>query len=129
MNNSTILALIAIVPPVLSALLTYKLTTRKLKVDSDAKIKTEFAKLSESLRNELKKELDECRKDRENLRDELNDYKKKLDLYKKENESLKRELDELETKLHSANEVIKTLVISNNNNTSINTNNKRKVKA
>ncbi len=126
MNNSTILALIAIVPPVLSALLTYKLTTRKLKVDSDAKIKTEFAKLSESLRNELKKELDECRKDRENLRDELNDYKKKLDLYKKENESLKKELDELETKLDSANEVIKTLVTSNNAN---NTNNKRKVRA
>lgn len=113
MNDPIILALIAIVPPVLSAVLTYKLTTKKLKVDSEVKIKSEFSKLSEQLRNELKEELDECRKDRENLRGELNDYKKKLDTYKKENEALKKEMDELETKLDSANEVIKTLVTSN----------------
>lgn len=86
---------------------------KKIKVDSDSKIKTEFSKLSESLKTELKKELDECRKEREKLRNELNEYKNKLETYKKENETLKKEMDELETKLEAANELIKTLVISN----------------
>jgi peptidoglycan hydrolase CwlO-like protein len=124
MKDNIILALIAIVPPVLSAFLTYKLTSKKIRNDSEVKIKTQFNKLSEELRNELKKELDECRNDRGNLRNELNDYKNKLDTYKKENENLQKELNELEIKLDDANELIKTLVSGNN----INISNKRKVR-
>jgi len=110
MNEPILLALIGIVPAVISAVVSYTLATKKLQVDNEGKVRTQFNKLSEQLRSELKQELDECRKDRENLRKELDDYKKQLDSYKKENESLKKELDILETKLESANVVIKTLV-------------------
>jgi uncharacterized protein YlxW (UPF0749 family) len=108
--NEIILGLIAIVPSIISARITYVLATKKLQNESEGRVKSEFNKLSEKLRLELKIELDECRKDRENLRKELNDYKKELEIYKKENETLKKEMGELETKLESANEVINTLV-------------------
>ena len=93
--NEIILGLIAIVPAIVSARVTYVLATKKLQVDSEIKVRTEFSKLSEDLRLELKTELDECRKDR-------NDLRKELDLYKKE-------LTELENRLNMANQVISTL--------------------
>lgn len=110
MNEPTTLALIGILPAVISAIVSYTLAIKKLQVDSEGKVKTEFNKLSSQLKNELKQELDECRKDREILRKELDGYKKQLDTYKEENKTLKTELDKLESKLESANEVIKSLI-------------------
>ena len=110
MDNSITLGLITIVPSIITAYLSYIVSSKKIKHDYDTKMVGDFNKLSERLRSELKTELDECRKDREDLRSELNEYKKELNEYKKENEELKKELDELETKLDSANEVINTLI-------------------
>lgn len=110
MDISITLAAIGIIPPIITAYLSYVISSKKIKHDYDKKMVGDFNKLSEKLRSELKTELDECRKDREDLRSELNEYKKELDEYKQENEKLKKELNELETKLDSANEVISTLV-------------------
>ena len=109
MNQSILLAIIGILPAILSSIVTYQLAIRKLKYNSDTDLRNDFNKLSESLRLELKKELDECRTDREEMRKEYDKLKKELDEYKKENEELKKELNELENKLNAANEVIATL--------------------
>ena len=63
--------------------------------------------------------MEECRKDREAIRSELNVYKKEnesikkeLEEQKKENSQLKSDLNEFEIKLDAANDLISKLVDS-----------------
>ena len=58
MNQTILLAIIGILPAILSSIVTYQLAVRKLKYNSESDLRSDFTKLSESLRLELKKELD-----------------------------------------------------------------------
>ena len=117
MNDQIVIALVGIVPALISSVVSYKLALRKFSFKSDDLVRKEFKELSEKFRLELKKELDECRTDRDEMRKEYDELKKELDKYKKENEMLKKELNELESKLDAANEVIAKLVDVKKKNT------------
>lgn len=113
MNDTITTSLIAIIPAVLSSVITYAIAAKRSRLDL-VKLINES---SEKLRKELKSELDECRTDRESIRQEMNVYKKEnesikreLKEYKDENKRLQSELNEIEIKLDASNEIIKTLL-------------------
>ena len=113
MDQSIILALIGILPAIVASVVTYAISSKKTKIDLIKIIN----QTSDKLRNEVKEELEECRKDREAIRSELNLYKKEnesikreLEEQKKENKKLKNELNEFEIKLDAANDLISKLV-------------------
>ena len=115
MDNPIIIALIGIIPALLTTVITYAIASKKTKIDVIKLINNS----SEKLRTEVKVELEECRKDREAIRSELNVYKKEnesikkeLEEQKKENSDLKNNLNELEIKLDSANDLISKLAES-----------------
>ena len=77
MDQSITLALIGIVPAIIASIVTYGVSSKKTKVDLIKIINQS----NDKLRLEVKEELEECRKDREAIRSELN-------VYKKENENV-----------------------------------------
>ena len=115
MDQSITLALIGIVPAIITSIITYGISSKKTKGDLIKIINQS----NDKLRVEVKEELEECRKDREDIRSELNIYKKEnesikkeLEEQKKENKKLKSELTELEIKLDAANDLISKLAES-----------------
>jgi uncharacterized protein (DUF3084 family) len=113
MNDAISTSLIAIIPAVFSSIVTYAIAAKRSKLD----LVNLINESNEKLRKELKKDLDECRTDRDAIRSDLNTYKKEnesikkeLREYKDENKRLQAELNELEIKLDASNEIIKTLL-------------------
>jgi len=113
MNDTISTSLIAIIPAIFSSVVAYAIASKKSRLDL-VKLINES---NEKLRKELKKDLDECRNDRDAIRQEMNAYKKEnesikkeLREYKDENKRLQAELNELEIKLDASNEIIKTLL-------------------
>lgn len=109
MTDKIATALITILPPLASAFFGYSIASKKVKIDVIKLINDS----NEKLRKELKKELEECRTERQKIRDELNEYKKEnddikkeLQLQKEENKKLKFDIKELETKFNTAKNLV-----------------------
>jgi hypothetical protein len=123
MEESIIKLLTAVIPAVVSSVLTYMVASKKSKTDVIKTVATaqenllrEFTSTQTQMREELRKELELCQLAREDVVIKLGKYKndneymiKQIEELRSENAQLKRDVFQLESKLQASEIIVDAL--------------------